>query len=844
MRIICFLVAFATGNCLLSQNLLVEKVGMSTGDAAISLEIAGNTSFYELATIATNGSVYTFDGRELKPWSDRKIKNVQFFEHIYINDSLLFASFEGKYYQFNQKSTFPVKLSKATVDPRALASWKTSSADQVNFFELKSNNLSWTNKALTFNTTTHVPTSRKPVISPWGTPYLIIDNALHKASPSPTTFSKDFLVYNNQKPTKHFTSAHTPYFAYQSSIFLPQFSCHLPLPQDIQSPNKILNILSPSPTSFNSSKNTKNLSHNAQQTNTPIILTTKDNIFLHINNQWTSINHKINPAVITAFYFDSETITLSTKNSGVYTASIPADLNNQVNLVPHKLNSKLKEFNFLTIHNINKTLYYFTEKSGVISTSDRKLRIIKTPSKVKQVSPLISSAILISDNGETFQLNEKNKSINKLDLVIPKNTQAIFTDSKNLFFKAKDSLATYNLATKKLHKIAYTLPVKLAFAKNSQVHNFIDNDLYSIYPTANQIPQAPQLYKAFIQTASDKIYEVFPSQKQIELTTDDYPITFLAEAKFLKNPASIEYQYSWKNPNVKKRSFSFNNSHTLRTKLIGIAQATLTLKSDEAGKTLSLAPIHTERAQGKTDYTAIIYAGIAIISMLLFALILGYFRSRKQKKKIENLINQQHLMEMEQKALQLQMNPHFIFNSLNGVKGMIALGKDKNAKEYLTKISGWMRNMLNDARKNKILVTDEVKNLSLYMDIEKELRGGSFTYDVRDETAGEIHIPSMMIQPFIENAIVHAFDGSQQDPHVSVVIQQKGIKAIVTIEDNGVGMIKKKVSHKSVAMDLIRERLTLWDQGKGSYGIKVLDKTVPEHDSTGVIIELTLPIMN
>ena len=844
MRIICFLVAFVTGNCLLSQNLVIEKVGMSTGDAAISLEIAGNTSFFELATITTNGSVYTFDGRELKSWSDRKIKNAQFFERIYINDSLLFASYEGKYYQFNQKSGFPVKLSKASVDPRALASWKSTSVDQVNFFELNSNTLSWTNKALSFNTSTHTRASRKPVISPWGTPYLIIDHALHKASPSPTTFSKNFLIYNNQKPNKHFTSAHTPYFAYKSSIFLPQFSCHLPLPQDIQSPNKILSILSPSHNSFNPSKYTKNLTHNEQPTNTPLILTTKDKIFLHIENQWFSINHQINPADLSAFHFDAKTITLSTKNSGIYTAVIQPDSNNQVHLVPHKLNSKLKEFNFLAIHNINNTLYYFTAKNGVISISNRKLRIIKAPSKINQVLPLASSAILISEIGETLQLNEKDKSIKKLDLVIPKNTQAIFTDSKNLFFTSKDSLATYNVSAKKLYKIPYTLPAKSAFAMNSQVHNFIDNDLYSIYPTANQIPQTPQLHKAFIQTANDKTYEVFPSQKQIELTTEDYPITFLAEAKFLKNPASIEYQYSWKNPNVKKRSFSFNNSHTLRTKLIGTAQATLTLKSDGAAKTLSLAPIHTERVQGKTDYSAIIYTGIAIISVLLLALILGYFRSRKQKKKIEKLINQQHLMEMEQKALQLQMNPHFIFNSLNGVKGMIALGKDKNAKEYLTKISGWMRNMLNDARKNKIAAKDEVKNLSLYMDIEKELRGGSFTFEVQDKTSGEIHIPSMMIQPFIENAIVHAFDGSQQNPHISVIIQQKGIKAIVTIEDNGVGMIEKKVSHKSVAMDLIKERLSLWDQGKGSYGIKVQNKAMPEHDSTGVLIELTLPIMN
>ncbi len=833
MRFIFLIFFLILSSSISAQSLIIETEKMSTGDANTPLSIIGNTSFYEIACISTDGIVYTYDGRRLKEWGVKKLSNIQFFDNIYISDSLLYVEIDNKFYQFEKNSNFPIKISKKTAKINTPFPWHHPYKNNSNSFSISQNTLSWTNNSLNINTSTHVNSSSQPITSAWGKPYFLINNALHSATPNPLSYDKDFLRQNNQTPQNSFNNHNLLSYVYKSSIYFPKYSQSILFPQDVSSPENIINILP-----LSAPINTKLLT---------FMIFSSNKAYLYKNNQWTSISHSITPDQATAFSIFNDQIIISTISDGIYTCPFSDNQSTSLTLLPHKLNRKLSEFNFINSLTINKTLYFFTKDNGAFSIEDNLLKIIKSPTSISAALAYLEDFYIISPKGELLTFDDSSKRISKRKNHIPSYNQSSFSvDDSNIFYTHSDSLFTYSVAKNKhTHSIPFKIPLENSFIKDKRLYSFVNQDRYATYPSLINHSKAPELHQAFITTSSDKTYQIYPNKSIINLTTDDYPLTFWAKATFLENPSSIEYKYSWNDSKVKQRPFQFNNDYELRTKLIGTAKASLSLKTGGVFEKFELAPISTKRVQEKADYTFLLYFAAGIIFLLLSAIFYSFLKNRRQKIKIKELQNQQLIMEMEQKALQMQMNPHFIFNSLNGVKGMIALGKTKNAKEYITKISGWMRNMLNDARKSKVLLFDEVKNLSLYLDIEKELRGDYFSYQVVNNTSdSSIHIPSMMIQPFIENAIIHAFDGKQNDAKIELTFNQKGRKIQVTIEDNGKGITSKKTSHKSVAMNLIKERLAIWNEKGNLYGVNVINKNEINPSTSGVRIELDLPIID
>lgn len=144
----------------------------------------------------------------------------------------------------------------------------------------------------------------------------------------------------------------------------------------------------------------------------------------------------------------------------------------------------------------------------------------------------------------------------------------------------------------------------------------------------------------------------------------------------------------------------------------------------------------------------------ASVVVLLFWLL---FRSRIQSLRKKAALHQQ-LAELEAKALRAQMNPHFIFNSLNAIQECIVTEKPDTAFEYLSKFSRLLRLVLNNSEKNFIPLTNELEMLRLYLSLETLRFRHSFTYCIDvEETIDpeEVQVPSLLIQPYIENALWH-----------------------------------------------------------------------------------------
>ncbi len=226
-----------------------------------------------------------------------------------------------------------------------------------------------------------------------------------------------------------------------------------------------------------------------------------------------------------------------------------------------------------------------------------------------------------------------------------------------------------------------------------------------------------------------------------------------------------------------------------------------------------------------------------LVSILLGIFLLGsffFYRIRavrqESKQKTERLEMEKHLLEIEQKALQLQMNPHFIFNVLNTIQSKINATDHRDARYQLAKFSKLMRATLENSRVATIPLEEEIQSLENYLAMEKMSRNNSFDYHIElvGTTDPEKPIPPMLIQPFVENAIIHGVAHVPSGGKIEISFTQRNGFLEAMILDNGIGRAAAKerksqieAQHKSLALTVTQERLSLL--GEQPSGLKRLE---------------------
>lgn len=221
--------------------------------------------------------------------------------------------------------------------------------------------------------------------------------------------------------------------------------------------------------------------------------------------------------------------------------------------------------------------------------------------------------------------------------------------------------------------------------------------------------------------------------------------------------------------------------------------------------------------------------------LLLFLIVFLFVRrARKRSKELrQKLEMEKSLIELEQKALRLQMNPHFIFNSLNTIQHLIIEKDEKSAKYYLSKFAKLMRQILENSRERLISINDEIKTLENYLIIEKFSRS-DFDYNIEVDEAidrEEEILPPMMIQPFVENAIIHGLKGMKDRKGLIQISFKRGEGYLqFEVEDNGQGRerAEKQKSqianyHRSTALTVTQERLDNLNKGQAFKSFEIQD---------------------
>ncbi len=205
--------------------------------------------------------------------------------------------------------------------------------------------------------------------------------------------------------------------------------------------------------------------------------------------------------------------------------------------------------------------------------------------------------------------------------------------------------------------------------------------------------------------------------------------------------------------------------------------------------------------------------GLLVLALLSLVRLRAQMRQLRQEK--DKIILNAELKSKTQKIGQLQMNPHFLFNTLNSISGLIALNKNAKARKYLNQFSQMMRKILDGSRKDFLTLSEEKAFLQQYLSLEAMCRSDAFSYEIliEDDMDLQEKVPAMILQPLVENAIIHGVAHKDSKGHISIHFQKSGKQIRAIVQDNGIGRTaaqnfrSETDRHSSAAMSIIQERL-------------------------------------
>ncbi len=254
-------------------------------------------------------------------------------------------------------------------------------------------------------------------------------------------------------------------------------------------------------------------------------------------------------------------------------------------------------------------------------------------------------------------------------------------------------------------------------------------------------------------------------------------------------------------------------------------------------------------AQAEIDRQSAIKAATLLGgSGLLAASVIGFVLYKRRRDAVEQKKEAEFralVADTELKALRAQMNPHFIFNSLNSIGDYILKSDNETALEYLTKFAKLMRMVLENSENKSIPLEEDLKFLELYLQVEAKRQPGKFSYCIEvDEgldTANTL-VPPLLLQPFIENSIWHGFRDKDGPGHILVHIREDHDLLLCSVEDNGKGIRFSEngnATKKSFGVAITENRLEILNKQQNKKGkLQIIDLG----EQQGTRIEISIPL--
>ncbi len=386
----------------------------------------------------------------------------------------------------------------------------------------------------------------------------------------------------------------------------------------------------------------------------------------------------------------------------------------------------------------------------------------------------------------------------------------------------------------------------------------IKNEIADIYANNNQLNQAIDIKSDLVEQAktSNNVVELIKQQqdlaklfilnkqedKGLQLIQNVYNLS-LSQGKTIeaKNSLMQLIAYYQDKKDDSKKIELYNGFLQKLESLIKSDSSLIDKKlfeaTDQKIKLLEKEKTLKDELIAKKNSFNYFLIGALILLIILIVIIVNYsFAIRTKNKKISL------------QSLRREMNPHFIFNSLNSVNQFIAQNNEIKANKYLTSYSSLMRNMMENSSKDFISLQKELEQLQKYLELEHLRFNDKFDYKIEiDEhlDSDAIQIPNMIIQPHLENAIWHGLRYKEIKGFLLLKMKQNASHIEITIDDDGIGVEKSKAiktqhqkTHQSIGISNVTQRIALLrDLYKMDISCNIFNK--PNHSGTTVIISVS-----
>lgn len=368
----------------------------------------------------------------------------------------------------------------------------------------------------------------------------------------------------------------------------------------------------------------------------------------------------------------------------------------------------------------------------------------------------------------------------------------------------------------------------------------------------NPYEYVPNSYEPRINLTNIRLfYQDTTFTQNLELPYDQNHLSFTYAATSLTNPAKVQYRImlegfdkAW-SPVTRSNFATYSN--------LPPGQYTFKVLAANNEGIWSRYPATYSFRIREAWWNTWLFRGFTVAAIAT-AVIVGFRIRAAQIRKKERLMAKRNLeiARLELKALRAQMNPHFIFNSLNSIQHFIMQSEEASAVKYLNKFAKLIRIILNNSEKPAITLREEIEALELYMQLEELRFSEKFGYKIsvdHDIDIDYYEVPPLILQPYVENAILHGLNPKAEKGLLEVVIRREGTYIICTVKDNGIGrkqamrmkgeVIKKHVSHGT---RITRERLEILNRSFHSeLSVNITDLEPQTDGHTGTKVDVFIP---
>lgn len=536
--------------------------------------------------------------------------------------------------------------------------------------------------------------------------------------------------------------------------------------------------------------------------------------------------------------------------SGVYittqTTPLKFDLKNNPPAHPHFHNRAFTVFydshDRLWFSNIQGLQYYYQGKVTALFQKFPDLR-----QRITDIRELPDKRIVCTSYGfGVFILKDDKpvKIITTANGLASNICKRVFLENGNAWIVTGKGVSKINCNTPDYKVDSYNTEngiisdeVNDVFAQNNTVYVATNNGVSVFKPSSYTRQKSPQIYLKNVLANK----QAFKPGKHSFLSYHQNNITVDYIALDYAHPDRIVYSYRL------DRSLKWNETQ-------GTSIEFGSLEPDSYHLEIRAKSLNTSWSEPLTiDFTIkppfwkstwFILAAALAAGGLLFLLIRYYFRSKQVKEK-EKLLVKTRIISLEQQALQAMMNPHFIFNVMNSIQYFINTRENAMANHVLTGFARLIRKNLDICNKSYISVEEEISYLNLYLSLEKLRFGDKMSYSIdvdKEIDLQETYIPSMLLQPYVENAIWHGIMPKDSPGSIQISIRKGNGVLHIKITDDGIGIDNslrlKSSEHVSQGMKLTMQRVNLLNKFK-QRSIKINITSIPA-GGTEVAVDVPL----